>query len=196
MARWAAGLLRVLGSPVVQTLPQTDIRSLNPTQEAFADFAEQTRDPQGQWIKAIPVDHLGYRQTSAGSGSGLNVQDTTLLKIQVTYVQPLIMPFIDQLGRGVYQIQQSLGFFGIPLRPVVGADGQTRWGISMQAEAVMRMQSPVLAADLPAKASLDQEQNGNSGAPGSAEDANPPKPAPVPDLGDYTPPPDPEFCVH
>ena len=42
---------------------QADIRILNPTQEAFADFAEQTRDPQGQWIKAIPVDHLGYRQT-------------------------------------------------------------------------------------------------------------------------------------
>ena len=175
---------------------QADIRILNPTQEAFADFAEQTRDPQGQWIKAIPVDHLGYRQTSAGSGSGLNIQDATLLKIQVTYVQPLIMPFIEQIGRGIYQIQQSLGFFGIPLRPVIGVDGRTRWGISMQAEALMRMQSPVLAEDLPSRASVEQGQKENSGAPGSGEDANPPKPAPVPDLGDYTPPPDPQFCVH
>ncbi len=36
---------------------QADIRILNPTQEAFADFAEQTRDPSGAWVKAIPVDH-------------------------------------------------------------------------------------------------------------------------------------------
>ncbi|MHB1203704.1 MAG: TadE/TadG family type IV pilus assembly protein [Acidithiobacillus sp.] len=175
---------------------QADIRILNPTQEAFADFAEQTRDPQGKWVKAIPVDHLGYRQTSPGGGSGVNVQDATLLKIQVTYVQPLIMPFIDQIGRGIYQIQQSLGFFGIPLRPVIGVDGRTRWGISMQAEALMRMQSPVLAEDLPSRASVEQGQKENSGAPGSGEDANPPKPAPLPDLGDYTPPPDPQFCVH
>ena len=34
------------------------------------------------------MDHLGYRKTSLGSGSGVNVQDATLLKIQVTYVQP------------------------------------------------------------------------------------------------------------
>ncbi|MGC9161870.1 TadE/TadG family type IV pilus assembly protein, partial [Acidithiobacillus sp.] len=73
---------------------QADIRILNPTREAFADFAEQTRDPQGRWVRAIPVDHLGYRPTSLGSGIGLNVQDATLLKIQITYVQPLIMPFI------------------------------------------------------------------------------------------------------
>ncbi|MHB8249887.1 MAG: TadE/TadG family type IV pilus assembly protein [Acidithiobacillus sp.] len=171
---------------------QADIRILNPTKEAFADFAEQTRDPQGQWIKAIPVDHLGYRPTSAGSGSGLNVQDATLLKIQVTYVQPLIMPFIDQIGRGLYQIQQGLGqlgvpqFFGIPLRPVIGADGQTRWGISIQAEALMRMQSPVLAQDLPTKAGLGQPQNG----PGTNDPGGDLQPIdtparPIPSLPDF-----------
>ncbi|WP_437557478.1 TadE/TadG family type IV pilus assembly protein [Acidithiobacillus sulfuriphilus] len=63
---------------------QADIRILNPTREAFADFAEQTRDTSGAWVRAIPVDHLGYRPTSVGSDSGLNVQDATLLKIQVT----------------------------------------------------------------------------------------------------------------
>ncbi|MCL5979301.1 MAG: pilus assembly protein [Gammaproteobacteria bacterium] len=79
---------------------QADIRILNPTQEAFADFAEQTRDASDAWVKAIPIDHLGYRPTSLGSGSGLNIQDATLLKIRVTYVQPLIVPFIDQIGGG------------------------------------------------------------------------------------------------
>ncbi|MCL5979316.1 MAG: pilus assembly protein [Gammaproteobacteria bacterium] len=182
---------------------QADIRILNPTQEAFVDFAEQTRDPQGQWVKAIPVDHLGYRPTSAGSGSGVNVQDATLLKIQVTYVQPLIMPFIDQIGRGIYQIQQGLGslgmphhLFGITLRPVVGVDGQVRWGIPLQTQALMRMQSPVLPQDLPSKATLEQRANEAPAPrlggrdpgtnPGSSDGnltpINPSPPKPLPDL--------------
>ncbi|WP_123106038.1 hypothetical protein [Acidithiobacillus sulfuriphilus] len=203
MARWAAGLLRVLGSPVVQTLPQTDIRILNPTQEAFADFAEQTRDTSGAWVRAIPVDHLGYRQTSLGSGSGLHVQDATLLKIQVTYVQPLIVPFINQIGRGVYHIQEGLGqlgvpqFFGIPLRPVIGVDGQTRWGISMQAEALMRMQSPVLAQDLPSRVSVEQGQDGGSGAngPGAGDwEPIPPPPSDLPSIPDSDTPPPEHIC--
>lgn len=80
---------------------QATIRVLSPTREAFDDFAEQTRDTSGAWIKAIPVDHLGYRQTGVGSGSHLSVQDATLLKVQITAVQPLIVPFIDQIGRGI-----------------------------------------------------------------------------------------------
>ncbi|MHB0889480.1 TadE/TadG family type IV pilus assembly protein [Acidithiobacillus sp.] len=123
---------------------QADIRILNPTQEAFADFAEQTRDPQGQWVRAIPVDHLGYRPTSAGSGSGVNVQNATLLKIQVTYYHPLIIPFVDRLfaaaGSTGGQISNILGHPVLPLT----------------AEATQRMQSPVLPDALPTKASLQQ----------------------------------------
>ncbi|WP_437558938.1 TadE/TadG family type IV pilus assembly protein [Acidithiobacillus sulfuriphilus] len=182
---------------------QADIRIINPTWEAFADFVEQTRDTSGAWVRAIPVDHLGYRQTSAGSGSGLNVQDATLLKIQVTYVQPLIMPFIDQIGRGIYQIQQGLGqlgvpqFFGLVLRPVIGVDGRTRWGISMQAEALMRMQSPVLAGPLPTKASLEQGQNHGGGAGGSERELEPIAPPPnddLPTMPDSEAPPPNHIC--
>nr|RNF57901.1 pilus assembly protein TadE [Acidithiobacillus sulfuriphilus] len=180
---------------------QADIRILNPTREAFADFAEQTRDPpQGQWVRAIPVDHLGYRPTSAGSG--LHVQDATLLKIQVTYVQPLIVPFINQIGRGVYHIQEGLGqlgvpqFFGIPLRPVIGADGQTRWGISMQAEALMRMQSPVLSDALPQRASLEQPQDGpDAGSPGDGDLQPMPTPGQtLPTMPDPEAPPPDHIC--
>ena len=175
---------------------QADIRILNPTQEAFADFAEQTRDPQGQWVKAIPVDHLGYRQTSPGGGSGVNVQDATLLKIQVTYVQPLIVPFIDQIGRGIYQIQQGLGFFGIPLRPIVGLDGQVRWGIPLQAEALMRMQSPVLSDALPQRASLEQPQDGpDAGSPGDGDLQPMPTPGQtLPTMPDPEAPPPDHIC--
>lgn len=148
---------------------QATIRVLSPTREAFDDFAEQTRDTSGAWIKAIPVDHLGYRQTGVGSGSHLSVQDATLLKVQITAVQPLIVPFIDQIGRGIYQMDKGLGnvglpsLFGVRLSPMTGVDGKTRWGIPMQAEAVMRMQSPVLAEGLPSKASLGQGQNTDPG---------------------------------
>ncbi len=180
---------------------QALIRILNPTREAFDDFAEQTRDASGTWVRAIPVDHLGYRQTSVGAASKLSVQDATLLKVQVTIVQPLIVPFIDQLGRGLYRLDNSLNniglptLFGIRLRPVVGADGQTRWGIPLQVEAVMRMQSPVLAEGLPSSRSVAQGQAGNSNDPGSTGNPPPPEPTPGPDIGDYTPPPDPEFCA-
>ncbi|MHB1532291.1 ATPase, T2SS/T4P/T4SS family [Acidithiobacillus sp.] len=61
--------------------------------EAFADFKEKTRDNSGQWVEAIPNDYLGYRQTSLGASSGLNIQDATLLQIRVTYVHPRVMPF-------------------------------------------------------------------------------------------------------
>ncbi len=181
---------------------QATIRVLSPTREAFDDFAEQTRDASGAWVRAIPVDHLGYRQTSVGSGSHLSVQDATLLKIQITAVQPLIVPFIDQIGRGIYQMDKGLGNVGLPslfslrLSPVTGTDGKTRWGIPMQVEAVMRMQSPVLTEGLPSKATVEQGQNKNGNFPGSTEDVDSLKPLPAPDIGDYTPPPDPEFCVH
>ncbi|MHB1644733.1 MAG: TadE/TadG family type IV pilus assembly protein, partial [Acidithiobacillus sp.] len=148
--------------------------------------------------------HLGYRQTSVGSGSGLNVQDATLLKIQVTYVQPLIMPFIDQIGRGLYQIQQGLGslgmphhLFGVTLRPVVGVDGQVRWGLPLQAEVVMRMQSPVLAQDLPSRAGVEQGQDGGSGdkGPGAGDwEPIPPPPSDLPNIPDSDTPPPKHIC--
>ena len=86
--------------------------------------------------------------------------------------------------------------FGVRLSPVTGADGKTRWGIPMQAEAVMRMQSPVLAEGLPSKATVEQGQDKNGNFPESTEDVDSLKPLAAPDIGDYTPPPDPEFCVH
>ena len=181
---------------------QATIRVLSPTREAFDDFAEQTRDASGAWVRAIPVDHLGYRRTSVGSRSHLSVQDATLLKVQITAVQPLIVPFIDQIGRGLYQMDKGLGnvglpsLFGVRLSPLTEVDSKTRWGIPMQVEAVMRMQSPVLEEGLPSKATVEQGQNRNGNFPGPMEDVDSLKPLAAPDIGDYTPPPDPEFCVH
>jgi hypothetical protein len=60
----------------------------------------------------------------------------------------------------------------------------------------MRMQSPVLAEGLPSKATVEQGQDKNDRFTGSTEDVEPLKPLPAPDIGDYTPPPDPKFCVH
>ena len=156
---------------------QADIRILNPTREAFADFAEQTRDTSGAWVRAIPNDHLGYRRTSPGTQSQLSIQDANLLKIQVTYTHPLVMPFIDQIGRGLYKIQQGLSgtlgipsFFGLTLKPIVGLDGQVRWGIPLQAEALMRMQSPVLATNLPSQKDLAQRETAPTQEDGTTKD--------------------------
>ncbi len=87
-------------------------------------------------------------------------------------------PASTRSAGGSIRFSKVSAFFGIPLRPVVGLDGQTRWGIPMQAEALMRMQSPVLATDLPNKASLEQPQDG----PGAAS----------PGGGNLEPMPDPE----
>ena len=103
------------GSPLYQARLQLELAS----QETFADFKEQTWDNTGRWVTAIPVDHLGYRKTSLGTQSGLNLQDATLLKIQITYYHPLIIPFVDHLfaaaGGTGRQIGNTLGHPVLPL---------------------------------------------------------------------------------
>ncbi len=130
-----------------------DIRILNPTQEAFADFQEQTRDNTGRWVIAIPVDHLGHRKTSLGTQSGLNLQDATLLKIQITYYHPLIIPFVDRLFAAASPAGQIAAALGHPVLP-------------LSAEATQRMQSPFLAANaLSNRADLSKPQPANGQPP-------------------------------
>ncbi len=144
---------------------QANIQILSPTREAFDDFAELTRDGSGAPVHAIPVDHLAYRQTRAGVNSKMSIQDATLLKVQITTVQPLVIPFIDQIGRGLYALKQEMGLpsiFGLQLSPVTGINGQMGWGIPLQTDTVMRMQSPVLVAGLPSQNQLVQHPEAES----------------------------------
>ncbi|WP_226829117.1 TadE/TadG family type IV pilus assembly protein [Acidithiobacillus ferridurans] len=112
---------------------QADIHILNPTQEAFADFQERTRDPDGHWVTGIPSDHLGYRSVQPGQQSGLSIQDATLLKIRVVYHHPLIMPFVDHL---------FARFGGGAFAQAQGVQDRLLDTFPLSAEAIFRMQSP------------------------------------------------------
>ncbi|MHB8249908.1 MAG: TadE/TadG family type IV pilus assembly protein, partial [Acidithiobacillus sp.] len=87
--------------------------------------------------------------------------------------------------------------FGVTLRPVVGVDGQVRWGLPLQAEALMRMQSPVLPQGLPSRASLEHGQDGGSGdkGPGAGDwEPIPPPPSDLPNILDSDTPPPKHIC--
>jgi hypothetical protein len=66
------------------------IRILNPTREAFADFAEEVNG-----VREIPNDRLYARATTLGTQSGLNIQDANLLRVEVTYGYELSVPLVN-----------------------------------------------------------------------------------------------------
>ena len=72
------------------------IRVLNPPGEAQQDFAVQRGD-----ARVIPNDGLEYRSTAAGQRSGMTIQQANLLRLEVGWCRPLIVPFARQLLLGV-----------------------------------------------------------------------------------------------
>src|SRR5690606_17267619 len=72
------------------------IRVLNPTVEAQQDFAVQRGD-----ARVIPNDGLEYRPAAAGQRSGMTLQQANLLRLEVAWCRPLIVPFARQLLLGV-----------------------------------------------------------------------------------------------
>src|SRR5690606_24788315 len=63
-----------------ELLTDARIRILNPTREAFEDFAV---DVDG--VRELPNDRLHARSTQSGSNGGLNIQDANLLRVEITY---------------------------------------------------------------------------------------------------------------
>ena len=70
----------------------TRIEVLNPTREAFDDFAAQN---PGNGKREIPNDNLRFRSRAIGKRSGVSIQDANLLKIKVTYGYELKVPVIS-----------------------------------------------------------------------------------------------------
>jgi YD repeat-containing protein len=66
------------------------IRILNPTREAFDDFAETVED-----LRELPNDRLHVRSTAIGARSGLNIQDANLLRVEITYGYELKVPLVN-----------------------------------------------------------------------------------------------------
>ena len=112
------------------------LRIVNPTQEAFDDFGD-----------LIPNIHLSERNNAIGLNSQVSIQEANVLRVQVAYGLPLIVPFVGNL------IIDSYSFYFCELQTCdlesIGNPGDNfRWWVMLQqglfpvqAVATVRMQS-------------------------------------------------------
>lgn len=80
---------RFLGRGTIEASTFTRIRILNPTREAFVDYG--IVDSNGQ--RVLPFSNLIPEPETPGPASGLSIHDATLLRVEITYGQPLNVPF-------------------------------------------------------------------------------------------------------
>jgi hypothetical protein len=127
----AAGTFEAYGKAYLAVLGFSTIKVLSPTTGSFDDF----REAQYDGTMALPNDSLNFRPTSIGSRGGLSVQDANILKIQVTFTYPLIVPVIDRM----------LGTMGIARLDIArtAMEGHTVYSLPIVASAMVRMQSPI-----------------------------------------------------
>ncbi|MCU7891220.1 MAG: pilus assembly protein, partial [Candidatus Thiodiazotropha sp. (ex Ustalcina ferruginea)] len=82
----------------------TEIEIINPTVEAFDDFGREIVDPRTNDVHfGIPNSHLRWRSRDVGS-SGVNIQDSNLLKVKVTYGYQLKVPLMDRVIPAVMRL--------------------------------------------------------------------------------------------
>lgn len=113
---------------------QTIFQVLNPTTEAFADFAIQK---PGENIRVIPNDRLHLKSTRAGAQSGVNIQDANLLKLNIVYGYELKVPFAGPIiARAVSWSNPFRGYERLR-KGVMLETGR----LPIQSNAMVRMQS-------------------------------------------------------
>ncbi len=150
----AAGTVRTMTTRVLPDVSaHTRIRILNPTVEAFSDFAESNEDG----INEIPNLDLHRRSTAKGASSGINIQDANLLKVEVLYGYelqvPLVGPLIAHLAQWWIKDARSRTMLANRRLPIL-------------ASALVRMQSAARKNNLMvARADLSSD-NGAAGATG------------------------------
>ncbi|PCJ46171.1 MAG: hypothetical protein COA99_03380 [Moraxellaceae bacterium] len=118
------------------------IRIVNPTQEAFTDFGN-----------IIPNDHLSDRVNTPGTASQTTIQEANILRVQVAYGLPLIVPFVGNLIVDTYSFY-FCGFQDCDLSNIGNTGANYRWWLMLQAGlfpvqsvATVQMQSsPTLTA--------------------------------------------------
>jgi hypothetical protein len=71
----------------------------NPGPEAQQDFAVRRGD-----FRVIPNDGLQYRSAAPGPRSGQSIQQANVLRMQVSWCRPLIVPFARQLLLGLLTV--------------------------------------------------------------------------------------------
>lgn len=102
------------------------ITVISPTTSAFDDFKESQYDG----TMALPNDTLNFRATNVGGRSGISVQDANILKIQISFRYPLIVPIIDHII-GTLDVERT------------ALEGHTVYSMPIVSGATVRMQSPV-----------------------------------------------------
>ena len=109
------------------------IRILNPTKEAFDDFAGEV---VGLSTDAIPNVDLNHRSTQIGASSGVNIQDANLLKIEVVYGLRLNVPFVSWVFPVIMRRYSVLGSLEDTLL------SQNR--VPIRTSSIVRMQTPAI----------------------------------------------------
>lgn len=145
----AAGTAAAWLRAQVEASVHANIHIINPTQEAMMAF----REPQYNGEFALPNDNLAFRNTIPDVDARVNVQDANLLKIQVNYSYPLIIPFVDRILAGQSGLISG-GADPVLVPPVLGR----HFRIPLQSQAVVRMQSPIFdddRVDLPSLTELN-----------------------------------------
>ncbi|HEY0684428.1 MAG TPA: Tox-REase-5 domain-containing protein [Steroidobacter sp.] len=140
-----------------ELLTDARIRILNPTREAFDDFAVEV-----DGVRELPNDRLHARDTRAGSSGGLNIQDANLFRVEITYGYELKVPLVSGLlSRLLTPPGESDSFHQQLLR---------RNRLPITSTATVRMQSPlrfsellVSRSDLPQVARVPVDAGSNSG---------------------------------
>nr|WP_298722408.1 TadE/TadG family type IV pilus assembly protein [uncultured Steroidobacter sp.] len=118
-----------------ELLSDARIRILNPTREAFDDFAVETDGG-----RELPNDRLHVRDSRPGASGGLNIQDANLLRVEVTYGYELKVPLINGFVSRVLGMRREGDAFHQQLL--------RRNRLPITATATVRMQSPLRFSEL------------------------------------------------
>ncbi|RDK01972.1 TadE family protein [Paraburkholderia lacunae] len=142
------------------------ITILNPNPAAVRDFSQPRvyQDPANPMME-IPNDTLMYRDSQTpGPNSRMNIQDANLLKIHVHYCYEMYVPLVNKVIYYAANIIGGIGTGGILTREPANLDKDpygapkngdylcktklvdgietNRWLLSLDSEAMVRMQSP------------------------------------------------------
>lgn len=145
-----------------ELLTDARIRVLNPTREAFDDFAVEV-----EGVRELPNDRLHARDPQPGASGGLNIQDANLLRVEITYGYELKVPLVNGfISRLLGLTRDSDAFHRQLLR---------RNRLPITSTATVRMQSPLRFSELlVSRADLPEVERfaASAGEPGGGEGHN------------------------
>lgn len=138
----------------------TRLEFINPTREAFDDWAVSDPDTG---VRFIPVNHLRHQSYAVGISSGLSLRDANILKIQVIHGVKLRVPVVGRALSMVMRVidPENSGYY---LRD--------RWPIS--SVATVRMQTDSFESEVLSSTSDagDVGPIASGGSAGISVDAN------------------------